>query len=470
MKAFKKFCLLTILSFIIFIVFFSTILGKFGANFTGSIWYVFSYYSGYFGLSSFSYVYIFERQQNKNESITRNLLLAAASLFILVVLYNGLILGDLSEISKSFYSGVTSHYFLCICIFSLEYLGSKLLVYSSKSDQLFFDEKILFYIKLIILTSFVLSLFGMMLILTQIESAFSTFDRLSVNNLIPIFLEICGYCLLVTSVSLVLIWGLSRLPFLKQNNLLIVLILFLSLTFLLRLQIHVYDNIYLNSFFDPSTLAPALLMVLLLYRINQRNTDFKIKTLTNSFSKKEAEYLQLKNQINPHFLFNNLNTLISFIEINPKKAVEFGHHLSNTYRHYLKNQNDDFVLLKEELEFIKEYLEIYKAKFENGFSFEISALPKENEYMLSLSLQEIVDNVFKHNKMDEESHLEIRISTGDDGLLIENSVSNRLNKQSNQIGLENINKRYKILTNKEIQIVSTSSMHQVSLPILTLES
>ena len=114
--------------------------------------------------------------------------------------------------------------------------------------QLFFDEKILFYIKLIILTSFVLSLFGMMLILTQIESAFSTFDRLSVNNLIPIFLEICGYCLLVTSVSLVLIWGLSRLPFLKQNNLLIVLILFLSLTFLLRLQIHVYDNIYLNSF------------------------------------------------------------------------------------------------------------------------------------------------------------------------------------------------------------------------------
>lgn len=122
------------------------------------------------------------------------------------------------------------------------------------------------------------------------------------------------------------------------------------------------------------------------------------------------------------------------------------------------------------MEFIKEYLEIYKAKFENGFSFEISALPKENEYMLSLSLQEIVDNVFKHNKMDEESPLEIRISTGDDGLLIENSVSNRFNKQSNQIGLENINKRYKILTNKEIQIVSTSSMHQVSLPILTLES
>ncbi|UFH34786.1 sensor histidine kinase [Flavobacterium acetivorans] len=221
---------------------------------------------------------------------------------------------------------------------------------------------------------------------------------------------------------------------------------------------------------NASIFSASVIMIILLYTNKLKSNDFKIKTLTNSFSKKEAEYLQLKNQVNPHFLFNNLNTLISFIEINPKKAVEFGHHLSNTYRHYLKNQNDDFVLLKEELEFIKEYLEIYKAKFENGFSFEISALPKENEYILSISLQETVDNVFKHNKMDEDSPLEIRISTGDNGLLIENSVSNKFSKQSNQVGLENINRRYKILTNKEIQINDSSSIYQVNLPILTLES
>lgn len=470
MKAFKKFCLLTILSYIIFIVSLSTILGKFGANFTGSIWYVFSYYSGYFGLSSFSYVYIFERQQNKNESITRNLLLAAASLFILVVVYNGLILGDLSEISKSFYSGVTSHYFLCICIFSLEYLGSKLLVYSSKSDQLFFDEKILFYIKLIILTSFVLSLFGMMLILTQIESAFSTFDRLSVNNLIPIFLEICGYCLLVTSVSLVLIWGLSRLPFLKQNNLLIVLILFLSLTFLLRLQINVYDNIYLNSFFDPSTLAPALLMVLLLYRINQRNTDFKIKTLTNSFSKKEAEYLQLKNQINPHFLFNNLNTLISFIEINPKKAVEFGHHLSNTYRHYLKNQTEDYVSLQGEINFITEYLSIYKAKFENGFSYKMPQQIAENQYILPNCLQELIDNIFKHNVVEEEIPLEIEIFIENNTLVVQNTINRKEVEIESNFGLENIKMRYLLLTNNDIQIIRMLTHFSVKIPILELEA
>ena len=69
-----------------------------------------------------------------------------------------------------------------------------------------------------------------------------------------------------------------------------------------------------------------------------------------------------------HFLFNNLNTLISFIEVNPTKAIDFGHNLANVYRHYLKRQDEDFVLLKDELLFIKEYLEIYKAKFENGFN------------------------------------------------------------------------------------------------------
>lgn len=470
MKAFKKFFLLTILSYTIFIISFIASLGKFGANFTGSLWYIFSYHIGYFALTSFSYVYIFERLQDKRENIIRNLLITALSIFILVMVYNGLVLGNGFAIFKKFYAYTIFSYFLCGCIFFIEHLSLTLLAYSSKSYQLVFDEKRLFYIELIVAISAIVSLFGMMLIWNQIQSAFPSFDYSSTYNLLAIFLEIGAHCLLVTSVSLALIWGLSRFSWFNQNNLFIVVILFLLLSFLLKLQIRVYDNHFLNSFFDPSALSAPLLMTVLLYRNKQRTTDYKIKSLTNSFSKKEAEYLQLKNQVNPHFLFNNLNTLISFIEINPKKAVEFGHHLSNTYRHYLKNQNDDFVLLKDELEFINEYLEIYKAKFENGFTFEISALPKENEYILSLSLQEIVDNIFKHNNMDENNPLEIRISSADNGLIIENTVSNKTNDLSNRVGLENINKRYELLTNKEIQIINNNNTYQVNLPILTLES
>ena len=109
----------------------------------------------------------------------------------------------------------------------------------------------------------------------------------------------------------------------------------------------------------------------------------------------KMELAELKNQINPHFLFNNLNTLISFIEVNPSKAIDFGHNLANVYRHYLKKQEEDFVSLKDELLFIKEYLEIYKAKFENGFNFSISDEFRENQYVLSSTIQELIDNIFK---------------------------------------------------------------------------
>lgn len=477
MKSFQKFIVLTVLSYAICVLLF-IFSNKGNIKFYGDFfsifrfpWLVFfSIFLGYFAIATFSYVYVFEGLQQKKERIVRNLLIAVGSLSILVIVYNGFILGNFFVSTKNLYSLITGNYLLCICIFSLEYLAMTLLTYSSKSYQLVFDEKKLFYFKLILSISIILSIFGMMFILGQIKNAFPTFNYFSVHKLRSIFLEIGAHCLLVTSISFILIWGLSRVLWFKKNNLILVVILFIAQMFLLKLQIQVYDNHYLNSIFDPSTLSAPLLMVVLLYRNKQKTTDFKIKSLTNAVSKKEAEYLQLKQQVNPHFLFNNLNTLISFIEIDPKKAIEFGHHLSNTYRHYLKNQNDDFVLLKEELEFIKAYLEIYKAKFENGFTFEIIAVPKENDYILSFSLQEIVDNIFKHNSIDENSPMEITISSSDNGLSIENSVSNKFSEQSTQVGLENINKRYKILTNKEIQILNNTKIYQITLPILKLEA
>ena len=473
MKSFQKFIVLTFLSYAIFAILFFSLLGKAGIfdQFMGNLPFIESVlFSGYFFVASISYVYIFEILQQKKESILRNLMIAAGCLFILVLVLDGLFLIYAFTVNENRPPDIISDYFFCICIFTLEYLGTTLLAFSSKSYKLVFDEKKLFYLKLILSISTIVSIFGMISMWGLMKNTFNNYDYLSVNKLIPIFFKIGGHCLLVTSVSLFFIWGLSRFSWFKKNNLFIVLLLFLTQMVLLNLQIQVYEGQVLRAFFDFSTLSAPLLMVVLLYRNEQKTTAFKIKKLTSDFSKKEAEYLQLKNQVNPHFLFNNLNTLISFIEINPKKAIEFGHHLSNTYRHYLKNKTDDFVSLKEELEFIKEYLEIYKAKFENSFSFEISVVPKENEYIVCLSLQEIVDNIFKHNTMDENNPLEIRISSVENGLLIENTVSNKANDQSNGVGLENINKRYTILTNKEIQIIKNTNSYQVILPILELEA
>ncbi|MCU4189135.1 histidine kinase [Flavobacterium sp. HXWNR29] len=203
-----------------------------------------------------------------------------------------------------------------------------------------------------------------------------------------------------------------------------------------------------------------------LYYYNQKKSIGKLK-LQNI--QKDAQYLELKNQINPHFLFNNLNTLISFIEVNPTKAIDFGHNLANVYRHYLKKQDEDFVSLKDELLFIKEYLEIYKAKFENGFNFSISEEFKGNQYVLSSSIQELIDNIFKHNNLDEENPIEIKIYTENDSLIIYNSVVSKNVTDSTSFGLNNINKRYEILTNSSIVITNDKDSFSVQLPILNLE-
>jgi sensor histidine kinase YesM len=195
----------------------------------------------------------------------------------------------------------------------------------------------------------------------------------------------------------------------------------------------------------------------------------KISFLSNNALKLNSEYLQLKQQVNPHFLFNNLNTLISFIEVNPKKAIEFGHHLSNTYRYYLKNEKDDFVLVTDELMFIQEYLEIFKAKFENGFEYLIEAKPNENDYILSLSLQELIDNIFKHNILDTLNPLRISISINNDFLQITNTIQLKMNVNANNSGLSNIKKRYDFLTNKSIEISNDGKNFIVKLPILKVE-
>ena len=162
--------------------------------------------------------------------------------------------------------------------------------------------------------------------------------------------------------------------------------------------------------------------------------------------------------------------MVSFIELNPKKAVEFGHHLSNVYRHYLKNQTEDYVSLEVEINFITEYLSIYKAKFEKGFTFKMPEEIAQNQYVLPNCLQELIDNIFKHNVVAEEIPLEITIFIEANTLVIQNTIHKKEIEIASNFGLENINKRYLLLTNNDIQIMETPTHFSVKILILELES
>jgi two-component system, LytTR family, sensor kinase len=423
-----------------------------------------SYSISFFSILSLIYVYVFESKKFYQKSILNKLISTTIVVFIGILAISFIFKIFVFE-SKNFYTPFFQAT-LGVCIFLLEYLVLNFCLSFNKNRQLLFTDKITYYLKIVFLISiFESALFIMMTIDIFLQDKtvdfFITFSK-------PLF-----FIPLIINVSAFLsLKYLSIIDSFKNKS---TLIIFIS-TFISLLFVNFFNLIRLKSAFHFNLVyvilclfSTLLLFTIVNYRDKLNSSKMDVKILSNSISKKNVEYLQLKQQVNPHFLFNNLNTLISLIEINPKKAIAFGQHLSNTYRHFLKNQEDDFILLTDEISFIKEYLEIYKAKFENGFSFNIDINFSNNQCILSLSLQEIIDNIFKHNNLEETNPIEISIYSVTDMLYISNSIQLKNSLETTEIGLNNINNRYQLLTQRTIEVTQTLNTFQVGLPILILE-
>lgn len=182
-----------------------------------------------------------------------------------------------------------------------------------------------------------------------------------------------------------------------------------------------------------------------------------------------AKFDALKNQLDPHFLFNSLNVLTSLIEENPIAAQKFTTSLSKTYRYVLEQKNKDLVALSEEIKFAKTYLNLLKMRFEDGI---ICNVPEELKLaeakVVPLSLQLLLENAVKHNQVSPEHPLKIEIFEDRNELVVKNNLQEKqiLGKGS-QVGLFNIQQRYGLLTNRKVQINKTANNFEVRLPLLT---
>lgn len=190
--------------------------------------------------------------------------------------------------------------------------------------------------------------------------------------------------------------------------------------------------------------------------------------LTQQSLESQLNYQQLKNQISPHFLFNNINVLTSLIEENPKKAVLFSENLSNIYRYFLDQEKQDVVLVKDEIEFAKSYLELLKDRFEVGLNFSIDIDQKAKEkYIVSTILQQVLENVVKHNTINEDNLINIKISSKENYLIVENNkIPKLITEESSKKGIENIKKRITFFTDEKVIIESTTEVYKIQLPIL----
>jgi sensor histidine kinase YesM len=182
-----------------------------------------------------------------------------------------------------------------------------------------------------------------------------------------------------------------------------------------------------------------------------------------------AKFESLKNQIDPHFLFNSLNVLSSLIEENPENAQRFTTSLSKIYRYVLEQKDKELVSVDEELAFAKTYMNLLKMRFENSLFYELpTTISNPEAKVVPLSLQLLLENTVKHNVVSEQKPLNIRIFLEGDYLAIQNDYQKKEVLQERKgVGLQNIINRYGIITNRKVLIEQTEKTFTVKIPVLT---
>jgi ligand-binding sensor domain-containing protein len=181
------------------------------------------------------------------------------------------------------------------------------------------------------------------------------------------------------------------------------------------------------------------------------------------------EYEHLKSQVNPHFLFNSLNTLVNLIEDDKNAAVDYTVHLSDLYRNMLSYRDQDLILLAEEYEIIVNYMHIQKSRFGDALKLcsEIPEVLLKTKKIVPLALQLLVENAIKHNVVSLSKPLVISIRATEDEITISNPIQPKQSKERGAgLGLQNIRNRYGLLSNREIKFGIEDNIYAVTLPLL----
>jgi two-component system, LytTR family, sensor kinase len=179
----------------------------------------------------------------------------------------------------------------------------------------------------------------------------------------------------------------------------------------------------------------------------------------------------LKNQVNPHFLFNSLNTLIHIIPEHPETAIRFVQKLSKVYRYILEIRATNTTPLSNELEFLNAYIFLLKERFGENLHVNIHDMAgMEERHIAPLSLQILFENAIKHNIISSEKPLVIELFIEDEKLIVKNNLQRKNQVQEGTgVGLENIKNRYQLISKKDVAVIITTQSFMVALPLLDID-
>lgn len=195
--------------------------------------------------------------------------------------------------------------------------------------------------------------------------------------------------------------------------------------------------------------------------------DAQMDLMQRDSEKKESELRLLKSQIDPHFLFNNLNTVDSLIDSDPKVAKTYLNKLSQLYRYLVRTKDDEVVPLDEELEFVRNYIYLLEQRFGSTYLFTIEQNYESNNSLIPPgALQTLLENVVKHNQGSDSAPITTSIVISDTRIVVSNNVKLKSRKRDSfGVGLTNLIKRYKYLSDEEV-IINSNEIYSVTLPVL----
>lgn len=238
------------------------------------------------------------------------------------------------------------------------------------------------------------------------------------------------------------------------------------------IMIHIETPFYRATWFWLliSGIFAGILFLSIRFRMNKQKQIHSLETKAQTLEKEKAlvQFENLKQHLNPHFLFNSLTSLSGLIETDQNMASGFLSQMSKIYRYILKNRESETVSLQEEMEFVKWYIHLQQTRFGSGLQVKFCI----NDDLLDrkiapVTLQNMVENAIKHNIVDQESPLVIEIVTEEDYLVVRNNLQRkRMVETSNRQGLANLQKLYQYLTTRLILIEESEQYYQIKLPLI----
>jgi len=261
--------------------------------------------------------------------------------------------------------------------------------------------------------------------------------------------------------------------FLDITNGIIILTIVNYLTFIV-IQRQQIDILYSKTYEGLKYLVGSVVLSVILVNLSHFFTSWRQAAVNEEKLRREklqVEYEALRNQVNPHFLFNNLTALSSLVYKDREKAVTFIREFSNVFRYVLESREKEVVDLATEKKFIESVSYLYRIRYENSLQINLRLTDATDKYIIPMALQMLLENAIKHNAISEGSPLKVDILEENNYVVVKNNLQpKKTTIVSSRIGLENIKSRYKYLSDKEVIVKASDETFEVRIPVLSMKN